>query len=135
MINTNELSQVALECLHQDHLDVAAMLNQLLSELDSGAEEHAITGQFDALIKHCADHFFCEEKQMGSYKYPKLEAHKAEHERAVANVTEVRQQWQATSDRQQLRHYLRDIFTPWLVDHINNHDVEGAQFIYDAGGR
>lgn len=135
MINPSEIPQVALECLHQDHLDVAAMLNQLLADLDGPASVAALTVQFNTLIEHCANHFFCEEKQMGSFKYPKLEAHQAEHQRAVAEVNAVQQQWQANADRQQLKDYLVTIFVPWLLDHIKSLDVEGAQFIHDAGGR
>lgn len=135
MIDPNQLPQVALECLHQDHLDVAAMLNQLIDDLGGAAEDEVLTTRFDALIKHCADHFFCEEKQMGSFKYPKLDEHKVEHERMVAEVAAVRQQWQSSHDRVGLKHYLAATFTPWLVDHIQTLDVEGAQFIHDAGGR
>jgi hemerythrin len=135
MINLNELPQVALECLHQDHLDVAAMLNQLLADLDGPASVTALTAQFNALIEHCANHFFCEEKQMGSFKYPRLEEHQAEHQRAVAEVMAVQQQWQSDADRQQLKRYLSESFTPWLLDHIQGVDIAASQFIYDAGGR
>lgn len=135
MINPNALPQVALECLHQDHLDVAAMLNQLLTDLDGKADAAALTTRFNTLIEHCANHFFCEEKQMGSFKYPKLEEHQTEHQRAVAEITAVQQQWQSSADRQQLKNYLTESFTPWLLDHIQGVDVEASQFIYDAGGR
>ena len=135
MINLNEVPQVALACLHQDHLDVAAMLNQLLADSDDQADAAALSAQFNVLIEHCANHFFCEERQMRKYNYPELESHLAEHQRLVAEVTAVQQQWQSTTDRQQLKNYLTTSFTPWLLDHIQGVDVEAAQFIYAAGGR
>lgn len=135
MINPNELPQVALACLHQDHLDVAALLNQLLADLDGEADAAALSAQFNTLIEHCANHFFCEERQMRKYNVPKLDAHLAEHQRVVAEVTAVQQQWQSAADRRQLKNYLAATFTPWLIEHIQGVDVEASQFIHDAGGR
>lgn len=135
MIKQNQVAQVAIECLHQDHLDVVELLNQLLADLAGKSDAGELTTRFNSLIEHCANHFFCEERQMRKYNFPALEAHQAEHQRIVAEVTAVQQQWHSTADRQQLNHYLSETFTPWLLDHIQGVDVEASQFIYDAGGR
>lgn len=135
MIDTSQIARVALDCLHQDHLDVAAMLNQLLSGLESDVPDEILTAQFDSLVEHCVNHFFCEEKQMGSFNYPQLGEHSAEHQRAAAEVGNVQQRWQESHDRQRLAHYLRNTFGPWLLDHIERLDTEASRFIYDAGGR
>ncbi len=135
MIHLSNIPTVALDCLQQDHITVCNMINQLLADLTKDTNNQLIGQQLDTLIKHCVDHFFCEEKQMAAFSYPELTTHQAEHKNISTEIATIQTEWHQNNDRPSLHTYLQDRFTPWLIDHITRFDIEGTQFIYDAGGR
>ena len=92
MIALSDVSEVALDCLQKDHLDVCTMINELIGKLNRSTDNQSISDELNKLIQHCVDHFFCEEKQMATFEYPKLEAHKIEHDNFSREVTLVEDQ-------------------------------------------
>lgn len=134
MINTTEIPQVALDCLNDDHLAVANLVNELMTSLQAESDSVHIGAQFGNLLEHCENHFHCEEYQMQKYHYDALEEHRDIHVRALAELREVQKVWTEKQDVMQLRNYIAGQFTPWLIDHIDVHDKKAAQAIVDAGG-
>lgn len=132
-LDASLLPVVAVDFMNHDHGEAAQLLNTLLNELDAlqaGTSSAAsISEQLNDIYQHTLAHFAREEAEMLLVNFPPYSCHKGEHDRVLAELLSVSQQWAEHADAQTLTHYLNQIFTPWLINHISTMDFVTANFI------
>ena len=134
MITIDDIPVIPLNCLNEDHIEVAKLINELKTLLDTEAPNIDVLKHFENLLDHCENHFMCEEFQMKKYQYKDFESHKMIHDEALSELKNIHQQWIEEQDRNFLQNYIANKFTPWLIDHIENNDYSAARAIVAAGG-
>ncbi len=82
--------------------------------IEDGNSE-AITEKLDDFIAHTIEHFYAEEKMMLAKAFPAYPMHKAEHERALAQMKEKVAEWKANKDLNALKHYIEVMIPEWLI--------------------
>jgi len=123
-----ELPKVALASMNDTHLEDLIMINEL-SQLIEEEKTEAITEKLDALIEHTIEHFSAEEKMMLEKAFPPYPMHKAEHDRALAQMKEIVASWKSNNDINVLRHYIETTMPSWLVQHVSTMDTVTARYL------
>jgi len=127
-VEVNDIPQVAVNFMNDDHAEAVTLLNQLFNALETSSDDKVNTA-LSAFYQHNAEHFAREEEQMIRINFPPYTCHKSEHERVLQEMREIQQQWQTNHDRGALERYLKDTVIPWFVNHINTMDTVTAMFI------
>jgi hemerythrin len=110
---------------HHQHL--VGLLNRAYDDFTAGAGPESVDSLLDELVDYATYHFAAEEHWMCEHSYPKLEEHRAEHDRFSARVVEM-----LKSDRIDRSSLLLEVLTflnNWLVNHILQVDTEYAQHV------
>ncbi|MBL8491764.1 MAG: hemerythrin family protein [Rhodocyclaceae bacterium] len=89
----------------------------------------ALAATFDALealFAYAETHFEYEEDFLREHAYPKFEAHAAQHRDFIRQIGELRRSLEAGED---VAEQLAAAMRAWIVGHINDEDVEYANFL------
>ena len=110
--------------LDGQHTYVLRIINDLYSALGSGREREAIKGMLDRLVRYTKDHFQREEELMKECGYPKLDEHKALHDRMTQKTIHLRNSF-ATVTGQNLLRFLKE----WWINHICQADKQYSPYM------
>lgn len=83
---------------------------------------------FQKWFNHTVKHFSKEEKKMRKERYPKYKEHKKEHTRILAEMHTIYSEWLKTDNIYILKNYFTDVLPKWIVEHIENMDMEASLF-------
>ena len=134
MIDFNQVPKVAIGFMNDDHSLFTDLVNQLEALLtEDGSEVDSITFLMEELLDHCREHFGREEQQMSLFHFPPYPVHKGEHERVVAELELVINQWRTSQDRDTLRRYV-EALPQWFINHAATMDTVTASYIVRMGG-
>ena len=128
LIREEELPKVELASMNDTHLEDLIMINEL-AQLIEDKKTDLITEKLDALIVHTVEHFSSEERMMLEKRFPAYPMHKAEHDRALAEMNEVVAEWKANKELEALRNYIVTTMPAWLVQHVSTMDTVTARFL------
>lgn len=122
---------VGIESIDQQHRKLVTLINSLQTAIDYNTGESFEREALDALVDYTKTHFKYEEDLMEQNGYPAFAAHRAEHERMIANVDEVLASYREDPDNamQNANAFLKD----WLINHINGTDKQYSKFLIDKG--
>lgn len=120
--------KVSLEFMNDDHGEVVALINKILTLLESGSTDE-VTQVLQAFIEHNREHFAREEAEMIRVNFPPYSCHKGEHERVLAELEEVFSDWKTDNNRGSLQSYLTQTAANWLVNHVSTMDTVTAMFV------
>jgi len=111
--------------IDDQHHELVNIINHLWEAIVVRRDERAVLPILEELEHYTVAHFAAEEVLMRVEHYPKLEAHKVEHQDFVARLKDTRAQVEAGKTiALDLLHFLTD----WLVKHIEHSDGEYARF-------
>jgi hemerythrin-like metal-binding protein len=116
---------LGLEPLDFEHKDLFRCINDLYEQCgirDEGDELEDCLGQLHARL---AAHFALEESAMREMKNPHYEAHKAEHDRFLEEVTEVVASFGTCSGGEQVEAFVIRV-KEWILTHITTTDRQLA---------
>ena len=116
---------LGLEPLDFEHKDLFRCINDLYEQCgirDEGDELEDCLGQLHARL---AAHFALEESAMREMKNPHYEAHKAEHDRFLEEVTEVVASFGTYSGGEQVEAFAIRV-KEWILTHITTTDRQLA---------
>jgi hemerythrin-like metal-binding protein len=115
-----------------DHLQLVALVNELHSSTTQGTGCEVVGDIIQRLIDYTRQHFSREEQIMASIKFPKLGAHREEHQHLIRQIETLQKKYESGSliVASQLSVLLRD----WLSVHIRRSDKE-LQFFLKKGAR
>ena len=122
---------VKVKKFDDQHKKLVELVNHLHDAMRSGQGNAMLGVVLQQLIAYTASHFADEEKTMQANGYPDLAAHKAEHEKLVAQVLDLQKKFQAGSAMLTLTvmNFLKD----WLVNHIQGVDKKYGAFLNSKG--
>jgi hemerythrin-like metal-binding protein len=103
---------------------LAAELSQAMGK---GQGKAALGKVLDRLITYTVAHFAEEERLMERYRYPRLVAHKAEHEALTKKVRQLSGEMEKGAAI--LTVDVMDFLESWLTKHIQHSDMQYAIFI------
>ena len=118
---------VGIDSIDHQHKKLLSLINQLQTAVDYSTGEEFEHEALDELVDYTKTHFVYEEGLMKDNGYPDFEAHKMQHEKMFAKVTEVLAEYEEDHDSAMANaaEYLRD----WLINHIKGVDLKLGEFL------
>lgn len=112
---------LGLEPLDFEHKDLFKCINDLYRQCTTQGEAVELEYCLGQLYARLAAHFALEESTMREMKNPHYEAHKAEHDRFLEDVTEVVASFGTNPGDEQLEAFATRI-KEWVLHHITTTD-------------
>jgi hemerythrin-like metal-binding protein len=112
---------LGLESLDFEHKDLFQCINDLYEQCGIQAEGDELEDCLGQLHARLAAHFALEESAMREMKNPHYEAHKAEHDRFLEEVTEVVASFRSDSGGEHVEAFAIRV-KEWILTHITTTD-------------
>lgn len=112
---------LGLEPLDFEHKDLFRCINDLHEQCNIQAEGVELEDCLGQLHARLAAHFALEESTMGEMRNPHYEAHKAEHDRFLEEVTEVVASFGTNPGDEQIEAFAIRV-KEWILIHITTTD-------------
>ncbi len=107
------------------------LINELSSNIHSGAGQAAAQRTLGKLIEYTGKHFQDEEKLLAMHEYPEHHEHKQVHSQLVTKVVGFQKQIEA--GEQDISTELLEFLKDWLVNHIKKTDFQYSPFLRQKG--
>lgn len=118
---------LGVKMMDDDHRKLVEMINALVMEINQDAHKDMIIGHLTAIARYATEHFKREETFMAGLNYPGVAVHKAEHERLILEVYELRTR--LGSGSVSLTPNIIKYMQGWFIDHIHGPDTELAKYV------
>jgi len=131
LISWKEEYSVGIADLDDDHKKLISLLNQFNTAYDYAMSENYEKQCLEELVSYTKYHFEKEEKLLSENGYEDFEAHKAEHEKMIAQVVKFVELYneQGHDALDEVVTFLSD----WLVNHINGTDKAYSKHLNEKG--
>lgn len=106
--------------IDDDHRKLVDMVNDFHEAMQEGKGNEVINKVLDDLTKYTREHFRREEAEMQRIRYPQYLAHKLEHDKLLAEVSEL--QASMRSGKAMLSIKVSKFLRDWLLTHIKQTD-------------
>ena len=135
-VDTSQIPVLPLAFMNADHAEEMRLLEDLgvaLEEHKGGSASLApVLERLALLAVHTREHFLREEQVMREVGFPAYPVHKAEHDRALAEMDQEARRFRDGGDPERLWRYLFQVLPAWFVHHIRTMDEVTAQFVTRA---
>ena len=134
LLEKQDIPIVAMDFMNTVHYEEIEMINALFALLLAYEREPnrdnkiALIDKYKAWTEHTISHFQGEEVKMRELNFPPYLAHKGEHDKELARMQEVFDQWQKSDDIKILKAYCIEELPTWLIQHIQSMDTITAIF-------
>jgi hemerythrin len=133
LLDVRHLPAVALSFMNDDHHLEACLLNDLaeaMTEHVAGRVAAAdVLELLDTLLDHTREHFAREEIAMEEAGFPPYVIHKAEHDRALAELAAEGRDFAHGGDAKRFLAYVSRAVPAWLLHHIQTMDLVSSRFV------
>jgi hemerythrin-like metal-binding protein len=131
LVTWDKSYSVNVECCDAEHRKLFSLINALHEAMMSGKSRAIIAGTVHELEKYTQTHFLAEEALMQQAQYPKLNEHRGEHQKFVAQVKQFRHDLETggTCDPNAVVMFVKD----WLAGHIMQTDKVYASHLNSHG--
>lgn len=117
--------------MNTDHAQEARLLN----DLDAALAAHrrgdgtlgAVLETLSLLAVHMRDHFLREESLMREAGFPAYPAHKAEHDRVLAEMDAEARAFRERGDGERLARHVFEALPAWFSNHVKTMDLLTAR--------
>lgn len=120
---SNDLS-VGNEFIDRDHRKLVDMVNALYNALSQGKANDMMGKVLNNLIVYTKEHFGREEAEMRRISYPQYGTHKAEHDKLIREVEQLRVKFDAGGNLNPVQ--VGAMLSDWLRNHIQKVDAQLA---------
>jgi hemerythrin len=134
-IDPSQVPELPLAAMNADHVEEFRLLAQVGDALE--AHRRGATGpetlleRLAILAVHTREHFLREEQVMRESGYAGYAAHKAEHDRLLAEMDAEARAFRERTDVARLARYLLGDVRSWYLLHTRTMDVAAARFVVD----
>ncbi|MBN1531340.1 MAG: hemerythrin family protein [Spirochaetes bacterium] len=130
-IEWNENLSVGVKKFDDEHRSLIDFINRLNHALQVKETKKTVEEILDGLVRYTGIHFTHEEELMTLYDYPRLAAHKEEHQKLTAQVAEFNERYRSGGApfSLELMVFLKD----WLINHISGSDMAYSDFFRSKG--
>ncbi|MEI6215323.1 MAG: bacteriohemerythrin [Desulfuromonadales bacterium] len=132
LIDWNPSLSVNVKQFDDQHIKLAGMVNTLHEAMKIGQGAKELGKILDDLISYTSTHFSDEERNMETYRYPGVAAHKAEHAELVKQVLDLQKRYIA-GETVLLSINMMKFLKDWLVKHIQGDDKLLGEFLNSKG--
>jgi hemerythrin len=108
----------------EDHQVLVALLNLAYDDFITDAPPESVNSILDKLVDYAIYHFGAEEYWMEQQSYPKLDEHRAEHDRFSSKVVEMLKYHSRNNMLLEVLTFLNN----WLTTHILKSDAEYGRY-------
>ncbi len=122
-----------IQTIDKEHKQLVKYINSLHKAMKQGSSTTESGKILNELINYTSNHFQTEEKFFKRYDYPQYSAHKALHDKLVAEVLDFQKQFK--SGNAVLSADLMEFLKKWLVEHIQKTDMKYVPFFKENGVR
>ncbi len=112
--------------IDDEHRKLFRLANKMLLISSARATDQDIRAAIKTLSDYTKIHFRNEENLMKSINYPKLEEHRAAHERIIDQINRF---MDIGSSPQRQVELLKETINNWISEHTTAQDLEVARFI------
>ena len=122
---------VGIDSINEQHKVLVSMINELYSQMHSGAAKEAVGKTLANLVDYTANHFKYEESLFAEHGYQGMDAHKQKHTALVAQVVAFQDEF--TRGEKDVTLELMEFLKEWLLTHIKKTDMEYSSFLRNKG--
>lgn len=124
------IPQVALDFMNTVHCEELTLVQSISGLIDADSPDNQkISELLDHWVTHTEQHFERENRYMQEYRFPAYPVHSNEHDAALEQIRQVRQQWDHEHDLESLQQYVQQEWPAWFKNHISTMDFITAQFL------
>jgi hemerythrin len=125
--------QLPMAFMNADHAREVRLVNAVEAALTANRGGEGTLGEvlerLSVLAVHTREDFLREETAMREGRYPGYAAHKAEHDRALAEMDAEARAFRDGGDAERLSRYLAEALPAWFVSHIRTLDAAAAFYL------
>ncbi|MDH8678984.1 bacteriohemerythrin [Fusibacter bizertensis] len=129
MLKESEKYMYGVFEIDSEHSELIARAEKLMASYQNGEAEAEILKLFEYLSAYVLVHFRNEEKLLGDYGYPELDAHKELHREFKQDVMNLQDDIKENGLTLNSRLKLTHLTTEWIDHHIGTEDKKIANFI------
>ncbi len=133
LIKKEQFPKVALEemnSIHDTEIDIVNRLFEALKDLKEGkGSEKEVSDLLEEFLKDVQEHFKFEQGLMEEYQFFAYPMHKAEHDRVLMELLDLKKEWERSKDPSVLLDYLENQFVPWIINHVQTMDTVTAMYL------
>jgi len=122
---------VGIDSIDEQHKKLINMINALNDAIADGSSKDIMQKVFDGLAVYTEKHFSYEEKLFAQYGYQESEAHKAEHQALMNQVSELKQKMEQGDFMIGIE--VMAFLKEWLTNHIMRTDKAYSEFLVSKG--
>lgn len=131
LITWSDRYSVGIATIDKEHQKLVSLVNELYTAILAGDAPAVTSKVLDGLASYTVSHFAAEEALMKRYNYPGFAAHKAEHDKLMAQVTQFQSDLRA--GKAKLSQELMSFLQTWLIAHILGVDKKYTAHLHSAG--
>ncbi|NOQ94654.1 MAG: hypothetical protein GQ547_08495 [Methylophaga sp.] len=136
ILNAGTIPHVALDFMNSTHFEEIELVEKLGATITEYEQNKAPTSEqtktlntlLEEWLSHTQAHFDRENTLMQEIQFPMSLVHSSEHERVLANMTDIIQTWQRNADIELLAEYVFSSWPQWFDNHVNSMDMITAHF-------
>jgi hemerythrin-like metal-binding domain len=129
MLKESEKYMYGVFEIDSEHSELIARAEKVMASYQNGEAESEILKLFEYLSAYVLVHFRNEEKLLGDYGYPELDAHKELHREFKQDVMNLQDDIKENGLTLNSRLKLTHLTTEWIDHHIGTEDKKIANFI------
>jgi hemerythrin len=137
-VDPSQLPELPLEFMNADHAHEFHLLNDVAEALHEHREGRGtaapVIERLAVLAVNTREDFLREEQAMREARFPGVEAHKAEHDRVLADMNAEVRRFRAGGEPERLWRFLVEVVPGWYVNHIRTMDLSAARFVSARSG-
>lgn len=131
LFNWSEKYSVGVYMFDVQHKMFVGLINELHDAMRAGTARDVLGSILKKLLDYARMHFDEEGRQMTAFSYPGLAAHKAEHDKLLAIVIELKARFDRGDNAITIEviNFLKD----WLINHTMLTDKQYTEFFNERG--
>lgn len=118
--------ELGIPAIDKQHQALFEWVNTLNEAVQRGDGSEAVNEVIWNLITYVTEHFTAEEQLMMSCDYPRLIAHRKEHDQFVDRLRHIQVEF---IDGHQMSETILDFLVDWLICHIKGTDQNYSRFM------
>lgn len=138
-IDPAQILQLPVAFMNADHAREVRLLNDLEAALAAQARSEGslatVLERLSLLAVHTRDHFLREESAMRETGFPAYAAHKADHDRVLAEMDAEARRFREGGDPARLSRFLFEALPAWFTNHRRTLDAVTARHVAERGER